>query len=68
MGIPTSGVYSVDSDGEECGPNVMELLDMLRRQGLPGQIWEHTVGGIRADYDYDDLWCSSNSVGMRLSL
>jgi hypothetical protein len=43
-GIPASGVYSVDGDGEECGPNVMELLDMLRRQGLPGQIWEHTAG------------------------
>ncbi|RMJ22935.1 hypothetical protein PHISP_06198 [Aspergillus sp. HF37] len=41
---PASGVYSVDSDGEECGPSVMELLGKLRRQGLPGQIWEHTVG------------------------
>lgn len=42
-GRPASGVYSIDSNGEECGPKVVELLGKLRREGLPDRIWEHTV-------------------------
>lgn len=47
MGIDgemASGVYSIDSNGEECGPDVIETLGGLRRQGLPDQIWKHIAG------------------------
>lgn len=47
MGIDgemATGVYSIDSNGEECGPDVIEILGRLRRQSLPDQIWKHIAG------------------------
>lgn len=39
-----SGVYSIDWDGESAGPETVELLAKLRKQGLVEKLWEHTMG------------------------
>ncbi|KAL1849266.1 hypothetical protein Plec18167_008112 [Paecilomyces lecythidis] len=43
-GEPGSGVYSVNWDGETCGPKVTALLTKMRNEGCVEQVWKHTEG------------------------
>lgn len=37
-----TGVYTVGSDGESAGPEVVELLAKSRNEGVVDRIWKHT--------------------------
>ena len=40
----SSGVYSLDSEGESAGPKVQELLAKLRKEGMVERVMDHTNG------------------------